>query len=167
MRVVVRDARVDEHQRAEGLAVVRRGRGDELVRAGNRPRTSSSMSGRSWRGAKLPCTARGVAAVERRDPGQVGRAAVAVDVVPARVDDPAVVGHAGVPLVGLVEAEAADVAAVGGHVVQRVGRADAAAAQVAAAALGDEGDPPVGQPAGIEVVPGAVGQLLQAASRRR
>ena len=70
--------------------------------------------------------------------------------------------HAGMPLVRFVEAQAGDVAAVGRHVVQRVGGADAAAAQVAAAALADERDPAVGQPAGIEVVPRAVGQLLQA-----
>ena len=53
----------------------------------------------------------GVAPVERGDPGQVRGAAVPVDVIPARIDDPAVVGHAGMPFVGLVKAEAANVAA--------------------------------------------------------
>ena len=39
--------------------------------------------------------------------------AVAVDVVPPGPDDPPVVRHARMPLVGLVRTEAADVAAVG------------------------------------------------------
>ena len=84
-----------------------------------------------------------------------------VHVIPTCPQDQPFVGDAGLPFVRLVKTQAADVGAVGGHVVQRVGGADAAAAQVSAAPLADEGDPPVRQPAGIEIVPGAVGQLLQ------
>ena len=58
MRVVVRHARVDQHQRAEGLAVVRGGRGHVTSASrGSRGRRAPCRAA-SCRGAKLPCTAR-------------------------------------------------------------------------------------------------------------
>ncbi len=164
--VVVRDLRVDDHQRAVGLAVVRRGEATNFGEPGI-ARTSSSMSGRRLARGEVAVQRARVAAVERGDPRHVRDAAVAVHVIPARPDDAAVVGHAGMPLVAVVEAQAVDVAAVGGHVVERVERAGPAAAQVAAAPLADEGDPAVGQPARVEIVPRAVGQLLAGRCRPR
>ncbi len=102
-----------------------------------------------------------VAAVECGDPRHMRGAAVAIDVIPARPEQQPFIRHARMPFVGLVKTQTVDVAAVGGHVEQRVRWADAAAAQIAAATLADEGDPPVGQPAGIEVIPGAVSQFTQ------
>ena len=94
---------------------------------------------------------------------------VAVNVVPTRVDQHAVVVDTGVPFLRLVVAQADHVAAVAVHRVQRVGgrivrRSRPAAAQVAATPFRDEGNPAVRQIAGIKVVPGAVGQLDQLAS---
>ena len=87
--------------------------------------------------------------------------AVTVDIVPASPDDPALVRHAGVPLVRLVKTQARDVAAVGRHVVQRIGRAYPSAPQITASPFADESDAAVRQPDGIEIVPGSVGQLFQ------
>ena len=102
-----------------------------------------------------------IAAVRRHDPGMVGDIGVAIHVVPAGVEDHPVVRDAGSPFVRLVKTQAADVAAVGGHVVHGVRRAGPAASQVSAAPLADEGDPPAGHPARLEIVPGPVGQLPQ------
>ena len=65
------------------------------------------------------------------------------------------------PLICFVETQALDVATVGRHVVQRVSWTDATASQIATATFAGEGDTSVGQPTGIEVVPGAVGQLFE------
>ena len=79
---------------------------------------------------------------------------VAVDVIPAGVDDASVVQHAGVPLVGLVERELADVRPVGVGPVEHVGRhvAAAVAAAVLLAAGRDERESSVGQVARIVVL---------------
>jgi hypothetical protein len=86
---------------------------------------------------------------------------IAVDVVPAGIDQHPVVGDAGIPLVRLVKAQADDVTAIGPHGKQGVHGAVSPATQVPAATFGDEGDPAVGQEAGVEVVLGPVGQLDQ------
>ena len=114
---------------------------------------------------------RGVVAEEDRRIGPVGVAGpqavelggVAVHVIPARVDDPAVVQTDGMPLVGFVKRQRPDVPAVGVHAVQRVDqfRAAAAAAELAAAPRGHERDAAVGKRTGIEIVVRAVGELAQ------
>ena len=158
--VVVGHARVEHYQRTERLPVVRGGGGDVLVRSGNRPDVQLHVRAFSARG-EIPVNRPRIAPVGRGDPWQVRGAAVTVDVVPARVDDHTVVGDAGMPLVGLVVAEALDLRSVGLHVVQRVSGAGPPAAEVSASPLGDERQAPVGHPARVEIVPRAVGQLLQ------
>ena len=87
----------------------------------------------------------------------------AVHIIPARVDDHAVVVDARLPLVGLVQAQRHDVRAVIEHAVQRKGGdlAPVAAAK-AAAPFRNESDPPIRQPARIEVVHRAVRKLHEA-----
>ena len=138
-----------------------RGKSNVFRRAGDRPHVQLHVGTSLARGVVAVQRPR-VAAIERGDPRHVRNAAVTVHVIPTRPDDAAVVRNAGIPLVAVVEAEAVDTAAVGVHVVEVVQRAGAAATQVAAASLADERQPTIGQPAGVEIVPGAVGQLLQA-----
>ena len=108
----------------------------------------------------------GIAPVGKAVPEMMRHVRVPIHVIPARIDEHAVVIDAGLPLLGFMKAEAGDVAAVGRHRVQRVGRGivgrrGTAASQVAAPPLGNERDPAIGQPARIEFVPGAVRQLHQ------
>ena len=104
-----------------------------------------------------------IGAVRPGHPEPRAQAVLAVGVIPARVDQLAFVVHARVPLGRFVVAQRRDVRAVGVHGEQRVGAhlQIAEAANVAAPPLRDERDAPVRQPARVEVVHVAVGQLRQ------
>ena len=104
-----------------------------------------------------------VASVGEARPGVVRLAGTAIHVVPARIDDHAVAVHARMPLVRLVVGEADDVRAVVEHRVEREGRHGtiSRAAHIAATPFGGERDPPVRQPAWIELVPRSAGELAQ------
>ena len=146
--------------------MVRGGGGDEPGRARNRAVVQLHSRPRRPHLALepvVPVDGPRVPAIGHYRPRVVRFVRASIDVVPSGVDDPAVVGDAGVPFVRLVEAERHEVAAIGVHRVQRVGRhvPPAVTAAKAAAALRDEHDPAVGQEAGIEVVPAAIGQLPQ------
>ena len=106
---------------------------------------------------------------DRGRPGSSSTAMWAVQpwrshIVPTRPDNPPIVGHTRMPLVRLVVTETTHLRAIGSDVIQGVGGANAAAAEVTATAFRDEGDPPTRHPAGIEIVPGPVGQLLEASA---
>ncbi len=116
-----------------------------------------------------------VAPVGRAEPDVVSGMELAVDVVPSGVDDAAVVGNARKRLARLVPTDGDGVGAVGLHRVQRgarlvhpslvVGflrRACGVTAHVRAAPVGDEDDPPVGQPGRTGVVVHRVRQLREA-----
>ena len=80
---------------------------------------------------------------------------VAVGIVPARVHDAAVVQDAGLPLRGLGKRQRPDVLAAGVRAIeQEVGEVPEAvlAADVGLRARADEGDPAVGQIAGVEIL---------------
>ena len=105
-----------------------------------------------------------ITAVLPTEPEPRAKAILAVGVVPAREDDPAVVADRRVPLAGLEIAERDHVGTIIPHREHRV-VADfqrrIEATDVSAAAFGDEGEAAVGQPTRIEVVEAAIGQLAQ------
>ncbi len=107
-----------------------------------------------------------IRAVGIADPKPVVIRRRAIDVVPPRVDDPAVGEHRRMPLVGLVKRQRPHLAR-GLQAVQRVGRQrlpGIVAAPKTAPPRGHESQPAVGQRAGIEVVVGAEGQLAEVTS---
>ena len=160
---VARDRGIDDGDRARRDRVVRRGREDDLLRAGDRLDLERAV--RRRRGV-APDGLR-IGAVGPRGPEVLVRHRVAVDVVPPGVEDQPALRHRGEPLVRVVERERAEVPAVGVHAVQRVdvpARAElrAEAAGVAAAARRAERDAAVGQIGRHEVVVRAAGELAQA-----
>ena len=112
---VVLPARIDQHQRAVALAVVRGRHRDVAGRVRDRadgqlhPRARLALLG------LVAVRAARVAAVRRAAPEVVRRVRVAVDIVPARVHQHAVAVDARLPLVRVVPAQAAEAAAVGIH----------------------------------------------------
>ena len=84
----------------------------------------------------------------------------AVNIVPAGVDDHPVVVDTGAPLVGLMIADGPDPGTVGIHGMKGVGGNNPlVTASVTAPALGDENNPAIRQPGGVEIIPVSVGQL--------
>lgn len=74
-----------------------------------------------------------------------------VGVFPAKVKEPAVVHHHGIEVVVLLEAKLADIPAVGIHAVEH-GHVAEVAGHALKAGRAAEGDPPVGQVAGVVTV---------------
>ena len=158
--VVVLDVLIHHDNGTVGLLVVGRGGAHELVR----PRDGSDVHDRAWNYVGV----NGVVAhdgprikpIGRGHPGVVHLIGATIHIVPTRVDQKAVLVHAGLPLVGLVVAERLDPRAVGVHDEERVDRhRSRMAATVPSAAVRDEDDPSVGKPGGIEVVVVSLGQL--------
>ena len=154
---------INHDERTSRPAMVWRGGGDVLARTRNLADVHLHP-GRGFRvDARVAVQLARVASIGETRPCVVRLAGTAIDVVPARVDDHAVVVHARMPLVRLVVREAHDVRAVVEHRVEREGRYGtiSRAAHVAATPLGDERDSPVRQPARIKLVPRPAGELAQ------
>ena len=161
-RVVVRHRRVDHDQRAAHERVVPGGRRHVAARAGNLAHGVLGVRPHPLARARVAVELARVASVGIGDPHVVRLVETAVHVVPARVHDHAVRVHGRTELVRLVRREAGDVGAVGEHRVERVrGHFAAVAASEPAAALADERDAPVRQPAREEVIHVARGDLLK------
>ena len=171
--VVVPHRGVDQDGDPIGRRMVRGGDGHVFRRAGHGPHevlgerpVPSSVAGPVAGDIRFRIVAVGrarVAAVGVAHPQVVCGGEVAVNVVPAHVNEPPIVVHARIPFVGLVEADLHLIRAVGFHRVHdglRGGGAEVAADRQLDAG-GDEHDPAVGQPDRVQVVETAVRQLAQ------
>ena len=111
-------ARIDNDDRTGRVAMMRHGRGDDLVRAGNGPR----FAGRTWISCIIAVHVCRGRAIGPGDPQALEERIVAIDVIPSRVDDPPVVQETGLPLGGFAKGDTADVRAVAvGTVQHKVG----------------------------------------------
>ena len=149
--------RIDRHDPAAARTVVVGRRGDHLVRAGNR----LGVHERARRDHAVAVEAGQPRAVRVDRPEALDRAGRPVDVFPAGVDDPPVVEHRGREVHQVVGRQPLLLRAVALHAVQNR-RGDHVAVGIGRFAVGDERDAAVGQPARVEVVVRAVGQLRQA-----
>ena len=104
----------------------------------------------------------GIAAVGVAQPEMMGDIGIAVHVIPSAVDEHAMVIHAGVPFVGLMEADANDIATIRFHGMHGVDRTMSTATQIPAAAFGNEHYTPVRKRTRIKIIERTVGKLLQA-----
>ena len=161
-RIVVRHRRVDHDQRAAHERVVSGGRRHVAARAGDLAYGVLGVRPHPLARARVAVELARVASVGIGDPHVVRLVEAAVHVVPARVHDHAVRVHGRTELVRLVRREAGDVGAIGEHREKRVrGHLAAVAASEPAAALADERDASVRQPAREEVVDVAGRDLLE------
>ena len=113
---VRRTMRVQQHQAAAGERVMS-GRGeDHLLRIGNPPGLEHAVR----IDGVIPEDGLRVGAVRQGGPQAHIRHVVTIDIIPAGVQDPAVVVDAGRPLEHLERRDLPDVPAVGRHHVQRV-----------------------------------------------
>ena len=116
-------------------------------------------------GRRVAIDGSGIAAVGGGGPRVMSLVEATIYIVPAGIDDHAVVVHARLPFVGLMRAEHDNITAIGIHGMQgETGNRAAMAPPIAAAALGNKHDSSARQVTGIELIPNAIGQLGEPAA---
>ena len=150
LEAVLANARVQQEERTARDVVVRARRAEEEARAGDRLRLGDDADVLGV----VAVDVRHGRAVGARGPERLEPHGVAVDVVPPRVGDSAVVHHGGLPLVRLAEGYLADVPPTGvGAVEEERGHVAApVAAAVVLPARGREHEPAVRQIARVDVL---------------